>query len=69
MRAKCEVYSTLGDAEEDIEEEDRLQNQMMLASSGPPQASAVAPAALYITASLECVRVLGLFTRYILTHT
>ncbi|KAG8965434.1 hypothetical protein FRC05_003271 [Tulasnella sp. 425] len=53
MRAKCEVYSTLGDAEEDIEEEDRLQNQMMLASSGPPRASAVAPAALYITASLE----------------
>lgn len=53
MRAKCEVYSTLGDAEEDIEEEDRLQNQMMLASSGPPKASAVAPAALYITAMLE----------------
>lgn len=55
MRSKCEVYSTLGDVEEDIDEEDRLQNQMMTASTGPPRASAVAPAALYITAMLECV--------------
>lgn len=53
MRVKCEVYSTLGDVEEDIEEESRLQNQMLSASSDPPRASAVAPAALYITAMLE----------------
>ncbi len=53
MRLKCEVYSTLGDVEEDIDAENALQSTMMSASQGPPRPSAVAPAALYITAMLE----------------
>jgi len=53
MRFKCEVYSTLGDADEDIEEEILLQKRMLIASPTPPHLNAVPPAALYITAILE----------------
>ncbi|KAG8986436.1 hypothetical protein FRB93_005268 [Tulasnella sp. JGI-2019a] len=61
MRFKCEVYSTLGDAEEDVEEEILLQKRMLAASPSPPKVNAVPPAALYITAILEhiCEHVLA----------
>ncbi|KAG8865413.1 hypothetical protein FRB96_000303 [Tulasnella sp. 330] len=61
MRLKCEVYSTLGDAEEDIDEEILLQKRMLVASPSPPHINSVPPAALYITAILEhiCEHVLA----------
>ncbi|KAG8904766.1 hypothetical protein FRB99_001243 [Tulasnella sp. 403] len=67
MRVKCEVYSTLGDVEEDIDEESQLLNQLLLASSCSPRASAVAPAALYIAVVLEhiCEHVLSNVARVV----
>ncbi|KAG8965475.1 hypothetical protein FRC03_000472 [Tulasnella sp. 419] len=53
MRQKCEVYSTLGDVEEDFDEETRLQNQLLASGPSAPRPEAVAPAALYITAILD----------------
>lgn len=54
LRHKCEAYSTLGELDEDPEVEARLQARMAQASPNvPPNISAVAPAALYLTAVIE----------------
>ena len=53
LRHKCEAYSTLGEMDEDADVEARMQTRMMQAASNPPNANAVAPAALYLTAVLE----------------
>lgn len=56
LRLKCEAYSTLNDADEDIIAESRLSTRMREAGHlVPPSASLVAPAALYLTAVLEHV--------------
>lgn len=56
LRYKCEAFSTLGQKEEDLDLETRLQQNFLDHSSrAPPKLSAVAPAALYLTALLECV--------------
>ncbi|KAI0774744.1 hypothetical protein BD413DRAFT_472713 [Trametes elegans] len=56
LRLKCEAYSTMNDSDEDAEAERRLQQRMEAAgSSSPPNPSLLAPAALYLTAILECV--------------
>jgi hypothetical protein len=39
--------------DEDADVEARMQTRMMQAASNPPNANAVAPAALYLTAVLE----------------
>lgn len=56
LRMKCEAYSTLSDFDGDAELEAHLQARIANAS-GPaaPRPQAIAPAALYLTAILECV--------------
>lgn len=53
MRLKCEAYSTLNDSDEDPQAEARLNAR--LGSPSSRKAALVAPAALYLTAVLECV--------------
>jgi hypothetical protein len=54
LRCKCEVFSTLGDLEENIETETRLQQNLTdHGGLNPPKLSLVAPAALYLTALLN----------------
>lgn len=55
LRLKCQAYSTLSDSDEDAQAEARLTERMSQGDSGasPPQATLVAPAALYLTAILE----------------
>lgn len=67
LRHKCEAYSTLGELDEDADVESRLQTRMLQASSNPPNATAVAPAALYLTAVLEhiCEHILGNLARVV----
>ena len=56
LRLKCEAYSTMNDNDEDVEVERKLNEKMQsTGASGPPHASLMAPAALYMTAILECV--------------
>ena len=57
MRLKCQAYSTLSDSDEDAQAEVRLTERMKLAAPGvsPPNITLVDPAALYLTAILECV--------------
>ena len=46
----------MNDSDEDAEAEQRLQQRMEQAgSSSPPSPALLAPAALYLTAILECV--------------
>jgi hypothetical protein len=55
LRLKCEAYSTMNDTDEDAEVERRLDERMVRAGgTTPPHVSLVAPAALYLTAILEC---------------
>jgi hypothetical protein len=54
LRHKCELYSSLGELNEDPEVEARLQARMVQAAPGvSPNINAVAPAALYLTAVIE----------------
>ncbi|OBZ70223.1 hypothetical protein A0H81_09784 [Grifola frondosa] len=56
LRLKCEAYSTMNDSDEDAEAEKRLHQRMEEAGTPfPPKATLLAPAALYLTAILECV--------------
>ena len=56
LRHKCEAYSTMNDTDEDTEVERRLNERMLNAGgTAPPHPSLMAPAALYLTAILECV--------------
>ena len=56
LRLKCEAYTTMNDLDEDEESERRLADRMASAGGAvPPHKSLVAPAALYLTAILECV--------------
>ena len=53
MRQKCQVYSTLGDFEENVQIETLLQDRFTECCPSPPRHSTIAAAALYITAILE----------------
>lgn len=54
LRMKCEAYSSLGDQEEDTQAEGVLHARMVqTAGETTPKLSAIAPAALYLTAILE----------------
>ena len=53
LRIKCEAYATLNDQDEDTDAEARLHQRM--AGVALPRPALVAPAALYLTAVLECV--------------
>jgi hypothetical protein len=53
LRIKCEAYATLNDQDENTDAERALHARM--AGLNPPAAQLVAPAALYLTAILECV--------------
>lgn len=56
LRLKCEAYSTLNDSDEDFNAENRLSERMRdMGCLVPPPAALVAPAALYLTAVIECV--------------
>ncbi|KAI0758113.1 hypothetical protein C8Q74DRAFT_1168048, partial [Fomes fomentarius] len=56
LRLKCEAYSTMNDSDEDADAEKRLQQRMEASgSTTPPSPALLAPAALYLTAILECV--------------
>lgn len=56
LRMKCEAYSTLSDYDGDAEVEAQLQARITtLAGPHAPRPQAIAPAALYLTAILECV--------------
>jgi hypothetical protein len=52
MRLKCEAYATLNDQDEDLDAEKHLYGRM---GGTPPSTALVAPAALYLTAVLECI--------------
>ncbi|THH14396.1 hypothetical protein EW146_g5937 [Bondarzewia mesenterica] len=54
MRLKCEAYSTLNDSDEDAQAESRLNDRLGGPASGK-KAAMIAPAALYLTAILECI--------------
>ena len=54
LRLKCVAYSTLNDTDEDAQAERRLAERMGNGDIGCSPAL-VAPAALYLTAILECV--------------
>jgi hypothetical protein len=66
MRLKCEAYSTLNDSDEDAQAERRLHDRMGSPDLGCSPAL-VAPAALYMTAILECVQIIDPITGYGLT--
>ncbi|KAI0320277.1 hypothetical protein OF83DRAFT_1105910 [Amylostereum chailletii] len=53
MQLKCQAYSTLNDADEDAHAETKLNERMGQSEVTP--AAVVAPAALYLTAILECI--------------
>jgi len=56
LRLKCEAYTTMNDSDEDADAEARLRERMEdSGASVPPNASEVAPAALYLTAILEYI--------------
>ena len=56
MRLKCETYSTLSDSDEDTDAEDRWQLKVTNASGfSPHNVPYISPAALYLTAIIECV--------------
>lgn len=55
LRLKCEAYSTLNESDENHSVEDRLQEHFIQSVAVPPSAALLAPAALYLTAILECV--------------
>ncbi|KAI9448079.1 hypothetical protein H4582DRAFT_2068633 [Lactarius indigo] len=55
MRLKCEAYSTLNDSDEDAHAENKIQERLQSQGVEPPKSIVVAPAALYLTAILECI--------------
>ncbi|KAI9507028.1 hypothetical protein F5148DRAFT_1208967 [Russula earlei] len=55
MRLKCEAYSTLNDEDEDAQAENVIQQRLRSQGIDPPKSVIVAPAALYLTAILECI--------------
>ncbi|KAI0268310.1 hypothetical protein BC834DRAFT_686389 [Gloeopeniophorella convolvens] len=55
MRLKCEAYSTLNDSDEDAHAEGKIQERLQSQGMEPPKSVIVAPAALYLTAILECI--------------
>ncbi|KAI0304149.1 hypothetical protein BC826DRAFT_981762 [Russula brevipes] len=55
MRLKCEAYSTLNDSDEDAQAENKIQERLRSQGMEPPKSIIVAPAALYLTAVLECI--------------
>ncbi|KAF8505727.1 hypothetical protein F5888DRAFT_464683 [Russula emetica] len=55
MRLKCEAYSTLNDLDEDAQAENSIQERLRSQGIDPPKSIIVAPAALYLTAILECI--------------
>ena len=55
LRLKCEAFSTLNEADEDPGAEERITTTMSSAGCSPPKPTLIAPAALYLTAILECV--------------
>ncbi|KAI0004969.1 hypothetical protein BJV74DRAFT_316414 [Russula compacta] len=55
MRLKCEAYSTLNDSDEDAQAENSIQERLRSQGVEPPKSIIVAPAALYLTAILECI--------------
>jgi hypothetical protein len=55
MRLKCEAYSTLNDSDEDALAENKIQERLQSQGMEPPKSIVVAPAALYLTAILECI--------------
>lgn len=55
MRLKCEAYSTLNDLDEDAQAENGIQERLRSQGIDPPKSIIVAPAALYLTAILECI--------------
>ncbi|KAF8272472.1 hypothetical protein EI94DRAFT_1783555 [Lactarius quietus] len=55
MRLKCEAYSTLNDSDEDAQAENKIQERLQSQGVEPPKSIVVAPAALYLTAILECI--------------
>ncbi|KAI9466969.1 hypothetical protein BJY52DRAFT_1235607 [Lactarius psammicola] len=55
MRLKCEAYSTLNDSDEDAQAENKIQERLQSQGMEPPKSIIVAPAALYLTAILECI--------------
>ncbi|KAH9965988.1 hypothetical protein BC827DRAFT_1265066 [Russula dissimulans] len=55
MRLKCEAYSTLNDEDEDAQGESIIQERLRSQGIDPPKSIIVAPAALYLTAILECI--------------
>ncbi|PCH40775.1 hypothetical protein WOLCODRAFT_143217 [Wolfiporia cocos MD-104 SS10] len=56
LRLKCEAYCTLNDSDEDADAERHLKERMdERGVPFPPNATALAPAALYLTAILEAI--------------
>jgi hypothetical protein len=55
LRIKCEGYSTFNESDEDTSAETRLNDRFSKGGGTPPPPTLVAPAALYLTAILECV--------------
>ena len=56
LRLKCEAYSTFNDTDDDTDAEKRWLSKVTSANGfAPHNVQYIAPAALYLTAILECV--------------
>jgi hypothetical protein len=62
LRLKCEAYSTLNETDEDSGAERRINDKILSGGGVPPTTALVAPAALYLTAILEYVTTMFLFS-------
>lgn len=55
LRLKCEAYSTFNDSDENTDTERRWQSKVVGSGVPPHNMQFIAPAALYLTAIIECV--------------
>ncbi|KAG6885476.1 hypothetical protein C0993_001341 [Termitomyces sp. T159_Od127] len=55
LRLKCGAYSTLNECDEDTAAEKCTNDRISAAGGMPPKDALIVPAALYLTAILECV--------------